>query len=125
MVTRNVAALANPVKVDQPEGRTMTPEQASIFLGHVRGDRLEALYVVALSLGLRLSELLAVGWDDVNLEPRDGLPATFTVRRGLKRIEGRGLSSTERDTNIQAHDPLAGGDCRMLGRTPRASAHRA
>ena len=83
MVTRNVAALANPVKVDQPEGRTMTPEQASIFLDHVRGDRLEALYVVALSLGLRLSELLAVGWDDVNLKPRDGLPATLTVRRGL------------------------------------------
>ena len=89
MVTRNVAALANPVKVEQPEGRTMTPQQAQVFLDHIRGDRLEALYVVALSLGLRISELLAVGWDDVNLEP--GGSPTLTVRRGLKRIKGRGL----------------------------------
>jgi integrase len=91
MVTRNVAALANPVKVEQPEGRTMTPEQARVFLDHVRGDRLEALYVVALSLGLRVSELLAVGWEDVNLDPPAGLPATLKVHRGLKRIRGRGL----------------------------------
>jgi integrase len=91
MVARNVAALANPVKMVQPEGRTMTPEQARVFLDHVRGDRLEALYVVALSLGLRVSELLAVGWDDVNLDPLDGLPSTLKVHRGLKRIRGRGL----------------------------------
>jgi integrase len=90
MVTRNVAALANPVKVEQREGRTMTPEQARVFLDHVRGDRLEALYVVALSLGLRISELLAVGWDDVNLNARNGR-STLTVHRGLKRIDGRGL----------------------------------
>lgn len=91
MVTRNVAALANPVKVVQPEGRTMTPDQARVFLDHVRGDRLEAMYVVALSLGLRISELLAVGWDDVNLDPADGSSPTLTIRRGLKRIRNRGL----------------------------------
>ena len=91
LVNRNVAGLANPVKVVQPEGRTMTPEQARMFLDHVRGDRLEALYVVALSLGLRVSELLALGWDDVDLDPRTGGPATLTVRRGLKRVDGRGL----------------------------------
>ena len=41
MATRNVAALANPVKVEQPEGRTMNPEQARAFLEHIRGDQLE------------------------------------------------------------------------------------
>jgi len=91
MVNRNVAALANPVKVEQPEGRTMTPEQARLFLNHVRGDRLEALYVVALSLGLRISELLAVGWDDIDLDPTDGTTPTLTVHRGLKRLKGIGL----------------------------------
>ena len=59
-------------RVERSEGRTMTPEQARIFLDHVRGDRLEAMYVVALSLGLRVSELLALGWDDVNLDPPAG-----------------------------------------------------
>ena len=91
MATRNVAALANPVKVEQPEGRTMNPEQARAFLEHIRGDRYEAMYVVALSLGLRVSELLAIGWDDVELEPADGGSPTLTIRRGLKRLQKIGL----------------------------------
>ncbi|TVR22348.1 MAG: site-specific integrase [Ilumatobacter sp.] len=91
LVTRNVASLASPVRVEQPEGRTMTPEQARIFLEHIRGDRLEAMYVVALSLGLRVSELLALGWDDIDLDPPDGRSPSLTIRRGLKRIKGTGL----------------------------------
>ena len=90
-VSRNVAALAHPVRVERPDGRTMTPEQAQIFLEHIRGDRHEALFVTALTLGLRISELLAIGWDDINLEPADGSRPTLTVRRGLKRIKGEGL----------------------------------
>jgi integrase len=91
LVTRNVAALAGAVHVSRPDGRTMTPEQARIFLDHIRGDPLEAMYVVALSLGLRVSELLALGWDDVNFDPVDGSSPTLTIRRGLKRIKGQGL----------------------------------
>jgi integrase len=91
LVTRNVAALAGAVRVEQPEGRAMTPEQARIFINHVRGDRLEAMYLVALALGLRVSELLGLGWDDVILDPPDGSTPTVTIRRGLKRIRGQGL----------------------------------
>lgn len=91
MVHRNVAGLANAVRVEQPEGRTMTPEEARLFLDHIRGDRLEALFVVALSLGLRVSELLAVGWDDVTLEPVAGKSPTMNIHRGLKRIRRVGL----------------------------------
>lgn len=91
LVTRNMAALSNPVRVERPDRRTMTPDQAALFLNAVRGDRLEALYVVALSLGLRVSELLAVGWDDVvDLDPDDG-HATIAIRRGLKRVREVGL----------------------------------
>jgi integrase len=115
LISRNVAALANPVKVPQPEGRTMTPKQARVFLDHIRGDRLEALYVVALSLGLRVSELLAVGWDDVNLDPVvDGQPATLTVHRGLKRINGRGLmieGVKTRTSRRTIHLPAVTADC--------------
>jgi integrase len=34
----------------------------------VSGDRLEALYVLALNTGMRQGELLALKWDDVDLE---------------------------------------------------------
>ena len=91
IVSRNVAALANPVRVERPDGRTMTPAQARIFLDHIKGDRNEALFVTALSLGLRVSELLALSWDDVHLDPPAGSLPTLTVRRGLKRIKGEGL----------------------------------
>jgi integrase len=33
-----------------------------------RGDRLEALYVLALHTGMRRGELLGLKWDDVDLE---------------------------------------------------------
>ena len=32
------------------------------------GDRLEALYVVAITAGLRQGELLGLKWEDINLE---------------------------------------------------------
>jgi integrase len=38
------------------------------LLERARGDRLEALYVVALHAGLRRGELLALRWDDVDFD---------------------------------------------------------
>jgi integrase len=127
MVSRNVAALANPVRVEQPEGRSMTPEQARLFLDHVRGDRLEALYVVALSLGLRISELLALGWDDLDLEPADGSRPTLTVRRGLKRIRGVGLvidGVKTRSSRRTIHLPVVTAD-RLRAHRERQAAEQA
>jgi integrase len=49
--------------------------QVATFLDHVRGDRLEALYMTAVGLGLRSGELLALRWSDVDLEA-----ATLAVR---------------------------------------------
>lgn len=87
MVMRNVAAIANPPKATTTEGRTLTPDQARAFLVAVRGHRLEAAFVVALTCGLRISELLGLGWDCVHLDT----PARITVKRGLKYVPGTGL----------------------------------
>jgi integrase len=58
----------------------LTPEQAKLLLqvAHDSGDRLEALYVLAINTGLRQGELLGLKWDDVDLE--DG---SLQVRRTL------------------------------------------
>jgi len=48
------------VKIPGREGRTLTPEEAQAFLREVKGDRLEAAYVVALALGLRRGEFLGI-----------------------------------------------------------------
>jgi integrase len=53
-----------------------------------RGERLEALYVVAVHCGLREGELLALRWEDVSLE---AVKPAVSVRRTLTRGEnGRG-----------------------------------
>ena len=62
----------------------MTPEQARTFLDSVRGKRLEALYTVALALGLRQGEALALRWTDIDMEA-----GNVTVRAGLQRQGGK------------------------------------
>jgi hypothetical protein len=92
----------------------MTPEQARVFLDHIKGDRNEALFTVALTLGLRVSELIAVSWDDLNLDPPTGQRPTLTVRRGITRVKGQGLvigdvkTKTSRRT---VHLPTATAEC--------------
>ena len=43
-----------------------------------KGDRLEALYILAVTTGLRQGELLGLKWDDIDLEV-----GTLQVRRTL------------------------------------------
>jgi integrase len=84
---RNVASIARGVRIDADEGRTLTPDQARQLIDHIAGHRLEAAFTVALSLGLRLGELLGLAWPDVELDERPRI----TIRRALKRIPRRGL----------------------------------
>ena len=81
LVTRNVATLVDPPRIRRTEVRPLTPDQARAFLEAVQGDRLEALYTVALAIGLRQGEALGLRWDDVDLDA-----GTLTVRNALQRL---------------------------------------
>lgn len=81
---RNVATLADVPSVQRAEITPLTPEQAKQFLDIVQGDRLYALYVVALGLGLRKGEVLGLRWQDVDLER-----GALTVSSSLQRIDGQ------------------------------------
>lgn len=59
-------------------------EQAAALLTAVRGHRLEALYWVALSLGLRKGEILALHWRHIDLDLR-----TLTVALAVQRVRGK------------------------------------
>lgn len=83
LVARNVAELVDAPRAPRTEVRAMNIEQARAFLDAVRGDRLEALYVVALAGGLRRGEVLALRWDDI-----DFALGTLAVRRSLIKIRG-------------------------------------
>ena len=45
----------------------LSAKEARRLLDAARGDRLEALYVLAVTTGMRRGELLGLKWDDVDL----------------------------------------------------------
>ncbi len=84
VVARNVAALTDPPRGVRTERSPLTPEQARALLAAAEGDRLEALYRVAVALGLRLGEALGLRWEDVDLDA-----GALRVRFALQRIDGK------------------------------------
>jgi len=62
----------------------------NILLNHIKDDRLFALYVVYLGLGLRRGEALALQWDCVNFDS-----GFVLVKRSLQNIKGKGIVVSE------------------------------
>lgn len=83
-VPKNVAANVKPPKVEERDYTFLTPTQARQFLQVIAGDRLEALYTVALALGLRHGEALGLEWSHV-----DFTAGRLTVRQSLQYIDNR------------------------------------
>jgi integrase len=80
LVGRNVAALTDPPRVHKAKITPYESEQAKQLLEAVRGDRLEALYTVAVALGMREGETFGLKWEDI-----DWGRAVVHLRRQLVR----------------------------------------
>ena len=70
LVVRNVCDLVDVPKRTTPEMRTLNADEATALLEAAKDDPLEAFYTVALTCGLRLGELQALRWKDVDLQRR-------------------------------------------------------
>jgi integrase len=81
---QNTTELVIAPAVQRHEFDTFTAEQARSFLKVVQGDRLEALYVLAITTGMRQGELLGLHWQDVDLERR-----RLQLARQLKTRQSR------------------------------------
>src|SRR5215218_7025626 len=68
LILRNVADGIKAPRPKKKEINPLNPDQAKTFLHAIRGDRFEALYVLAVHCGLRQGELLGLRWADVDLE---------------------------------------------------------
>jgi integrase len=79
--------VADTVKPPTPapkEIRALSAAETRKLLEAADGDRLEALYVLAVHTGMRQGELLALRWQDVDMEN-----TVVSVRRTLTRSGGR------------------------------------
>jgi integrase len=83
LVAENAAAATDPPKPTPEEMRPLDAEQVKVLLSAARGHRLEALFVLAVTAGLRIGELLGLRWEDVNLEH-----GTLRVQRTLSGAKG-------------------------------------
>jgi integrase len=83
LIPRNATDPVKPPRQSRKEMKTLTPEQAHVFLEAAKDDRLGALYIVAIHTGLRQGELLGISWDDVDLEA-----GTLSVHRTLSGAKG-------------------------------------
>ena len=84
LVYRNVSDMVDPPRMSHHEMTTLAEAQAKALLAAAVGDRLESLYAVAIATGMRLGELLALKWRDVDLDGR-----TLQVRATLQNMAGR------------------------------------
>ncbi len=84
LVQRNVAKLVQISGATYEVNRGLTIDQARKLRVAAAGDRLEALYALALYLGLRRGELLGLQWDDVDLDN-----GYVEIRRTLQRVGGQ------------------------------------
>ncbi|MGA7911391.1 MAG: site-specific integrase [Candidatus Dormiibacterota bacterium] len=78
---RNVAGDVKPPKVPRREMKTYDGDQAHALLRVVAGDPLEAVYVLALTTGMRQGEILGLRWRSVDLEA-----GTLRVDYALQRV---------------------------------------
>lgn len=68
LIPRDAAARLMLPRIIREEINPLTEDQARRLLKMAYGDRLEALHVLALNTGMRPGDLLALKWDDVDLE---------------------------------------------------------
>lgn len=106
LVARNACDAVSPPKVPREEMQVLTPDQARALLAAVEGDALEALYVLAVTAGLRQGELLALKWRDLDADA-GRLTVNRTVRymTGLGAVEGEPKSARSRRNILLA--PMA------------------
>jgi integrase len=101
LLPRNVADAVKPPQLYKEEIQPLTPAQTKTLLEAVGGetvggDRFEALYVLAVTAGLRQGELLGLKWEDIALD------------RGLLQVR-RTLSSTKGGEPIFSNPKTARG----------------
>lgn len=135
---RNVATLVDlPARVDH-ELSPLSADQVATFLDAIDGDRLRALYVSAIGLGMRQGELLALRWSDVDLDAetvtvRHTLsattrtltePKTDRARRTL-RLPGEALDALRDHRRAQLAERLAATSCEPFTSTSSGPDSRA
>ncbi len=89
MLAYNAAALTAVPEVEERETPELTIDEIFTLLDAVSRDRLAALYITAMAMGLRQGELLGLAWNDVDRET-----GRLTVRKQMQPIVDEATGKT-------------------------------
>lgn len=98
-VNRNVARQVSPPRVPRYKIRPLTVVEAQRLMTAAADSRFEAVVVLALATGMRLGEIFALRWTDVDLASEP----VVHVRGSLQRVHGR-LQIVEPKTDGSVRD---------------------
>src|SRR5262249_3933520 len=97
-LSRNIAAVAAPPKVEDREVEILSPDAIKAVLDTLQGHALHPIVSLALATGMRRGELCGLQWGDVDLdkatlrversveETRAGLRLTPKTKRGRRSL---------------------------------------
>jgi integrase len=68
LIQKKVTEAVTPPRPERKEIRVLSSEESKRLLRAARGSRFEALYILAITTGMRQGELLGLKWEDVDLE---------------------------------------------------------
>ena len=86
MLQRNPADAADPPRVAASgvkEMKTWSAKELQTFLNTTKGQRLNPLWHVMASTGMRRGEAVGLRWDDVDLDGTNGTGPALTIRQAL------------------------------------------
>lgn len=94
LLPRNPCAGVTPPRPVANEMAVWTAEEANALLAATAEDPMHALFVLALSTGMRQGELLGLKWSDIDFEA-----GKLHIRRSVTRHKGEGLVFTQPKTS--------------------------
>lgn len=107
LIPRNVADRVTAPRAQRKEMHVLSQAQVRTFLDALDGERLEALYVLAVTSGMRLGELLGVQWADIDLSC-----GWLQVQRNLQQDRETGA--------LYLRQPKTASSRRQVALTPQA-----
>jgi integrase len=84
LIPFNMAADVDRPRAAKADISPLSAEQVKHLLKAAQGDRLEALYVLAVTAGMRLGELLGLQWSDLDLQG-----GAVMVQHSLQELNGK------------------------------------
>jgi integrase len=100
---RNQIAGVSRPRAEPSEQSCWTAEQTKSFLASVKGTRLEWLWALLLTRGMRRGELCGLKWEDLDLNPETGV---LRIRRTRIIVSGETLVSTPKTKAGRRNVPL-------------------